>query len=90
MRLPWKRHPDVPAVPRPNYTSIAVMEHDLFGIQPKPGTAAAAIVAMRHIGTCVTHQPVEPTGLGDPAPNGMCHRCGRTMVLNDLGDWAVA
>ena len=49
MRLPWKRRPDALAVPRPNYTAIAVMEHDLFGIQPKPGTAAAAIVGMRHI-----------------------------------------
>ncbi|MEW1754177.1 hypothetical protein [Streptomyces angustmyceticus] len=58
MRLPWKRHPKVPAAPRPNYTSIAVMENDLFGIQPKPGTAAAAIVGMRRIGECLTHQPL--------------------------------
>lgn len=44
MRLPWKRRQ---RAPRPNYTAIAVLEYDLFGVQPEPGTAAAAIIGMR-------------------------------------------
>jgi hypothetical protein len=47
MRLPWKRRQEAP---RPNYTAIAVLEHDLFGIQPAPGTTAAAIIGMRRLG----------------------------------------
>lgn len=90
MRLPWKRRPEAPAAPRPNYTSIAVMEHDLLGIKPEPGTAAAAVVALRQVGTCLTHQPVETTVLNDSARNGMCTRCGRILVLNGEGDWVVA
>jgi hypothetical protein len=50
MRRPWKRRPKAPAVRRPDYTAIAVLEHDLFGIQPKPGTTAAAIIGMRRLG----------------------------------------
>lgn len=50
MRWLWKRRPKAPAVRRPDYTAIAVLEHDLFGIQPKPDTTAAAIIGMRHLG----------------------------------------
>ena len=56
MRLPWKRRQQAP---RPNYTAIAVLEYDLFGIQPAPGTAAAAIIGMRGFGTGMAHQRPE-------------------------------
>ncbi|MGS2592106.1 hypothetical protein [Streptomyces hebeiensis] len=90
MRLPWKRRREQPAVaPRPNYTTIAVLEHDLFGIQPQPGTAAALAIGLRSTGTCFTHKPVETTTLGQAVTNGICSGCGRSMVLNDDGHWAV-
>lgn len=60
MRLPWKRRRDAaPATRRPDYTAIAVMEYDLFGIQPKPGTAAAAIIGMRRLSGIVSPEPDE-------------------------------
>lgn len=59
MRLPWRRRQETAASPRPNYTAIAVMEHDLFGIQPEPGTAAAAIIGMRRLSGIVSPEPDE-------------------------------
>ncbi|MGW1134443.1 hypothetical protein [Streptomyces griseoluteus] len=41
----WRR--PKPRVQRPDYVKIAVLEYELFGIEPKPGTAAAAVVNMR-------------------------------------------
>lgn len=84
MRLPWKRRQAEPVAPRPNYVAIAVLEHDLFGIQPQPGTAAALVVGLRSTGTCFTHKPVETA-----VTNGICSGCGRSMILNDEGRWAV-
>ncbi|MEU5442733.1 hypothetical protein [Streptomyces griseofuscus] len=76
--------------PRPDYVRIAVLEHDLLGIQPRPGTAAALIVKMRRAGTCLAHQPVDTSILGDPAPTGLCGRCGHAMVLGSDGNWTTA
>ena len=72
---------------RPNYTAIAVLEHDLFGIQPRPGTAAALTIALRKVGNCMTHQPVETTTFGQPGQSGLCARCGREMVQDNNGEW---
>ncbi|MER6249400.1 hypothetical protein [Streptomyces griseorubiginosus] len=72
MRLPWRRHPTTALRPRPDYTAIAVLEHDLFGIQPEPGTAAAAIIGMRHLQRTLSPRHVGPefgSGLaGRPSP----------------------
>lgn len=78
MRRLWMRRPKAPAARRPDYTAIAVLEHDLFGIQPKPDTAAAAIIGMRRLGrlaragatTVPAHGgPEHGTGLvGRPSP----------------------
>ena len=57
MRLPWRRHPTTALRPRPDYTAIAVLEHDLFGIQPAPGTAAAAIIGMRNFQARLARSP---------------------------------
>ncbi|MEU5596838.1 hypothetical protein [Streptomyces sp. NPDC020298] len=75
--------------PRPDYTRIAVLEHDLFGIQPEPGTAAALVIGLRRAGTCLTHQPVDTTMLGDPVHVGICARCGTSMTLNEDGHWVT-
>lgn len=90
MRLPWRRRPDPVSRPRPNRTAIAVMEHDLFGIKPGPGSMAALVVALRRTGVCVTHHPVDVTRLGDPRPVGLCTGCGRHMVQGDDGEWTIA
>lgn len=36
-----------PVRPRPDYGRIAVLESELLGIEPEPGTAAAAVVGFR-------------------------------------------
>lgn len=79
-----------PAAPRPNYTAIAILEHDLLGIPPKPGTAAALTIALRRLGDCTTHQPVETTTLGQPGCVGMCTRCGKPMIQGEGGAWTTA
>lgn len=86
---PRRRQPTAPAPERANPTRIAVLEHDLLGIPPEPGSAAALTIAMRRTGKCVEHQPVETTGFGEARPNGLCTQCGVVMVL-DEGEWRVA
>ncbi|MFR9794207.1 hypothetical protein ACL07V_37230 [Streptomyces sp. MB22_4] len=86
----WPRRSRLePPAPRPDPTRIAILEHDLFGIQPQPGTAAALAIGLRRVGACSTHAPVEVTGLGDQTRNGLCTRCGIPVILNDEGDWAA-
>lgn len=85
-----KRPQPAPIWPRPNPTAIAVMENDLLGIPPEPGTAAAVCVALRRAGTCLTHDPIDVTCVDDPGPNAMCAGCGAGMVLGENGAWVVA
>ncbi|MEV5944393.1 hypothetical protein [Streptomyces sp. NPDC051994] len=42
MKWPWRRL----QVPRADPVRIAVLEYELFGIEPKPGTLAAALVGL--------------------------------------------
>jgi hypothetical protein len=42
----WRRPAQVAG--RPDYVQIAMLEHELFGIEPQPGTAAAAVINARH------------------------------------------
>lgn len=82
-----RRKPESPA-PRANPTRIAVLEHDLLGIQPEPGSVAAVTVALRKAAAnCMAHQPVETTTFGDPGPIGLCARCGCSMVQDAGGVW---
>jgi hypothetical protein len=85
-----KRPPLAPVQPRANPTRIAVLEHELLGIPPEPGTAAAVTVALRRAGTCLNHDPVDVTCVDDPGPNAMCAGCGAAMVLGAQGSWVVA
>lgn len=84
----WSRRP-APARPRANLTTIAVLEHDLLGIPPEPGTTVAPAIALRRLGTCFEHQPVETTELGEQ-PRGICARCGTAMIQDDGGRWRTA
>jgi hypothetical protein len=86
---PRRRPPAAPEPERANPTKIAVLEHDLLGIPPEPGSAAALVVAMRRPASCVEHEPVETTGFGEARPNGLCTRCGVAMVLEE-DEWRVA
>lgn len=92
MRLRWpgRRDPLPVPAPGPDYAAIAVLENDLLGIAPAPGTAAALTVALRRTGTCLTHKPIDTTCFSDPRPTGVCEGCGRSMVRNDDGEWTIA
>jgi hypothetical protein len=85
----FRRRPAPPPEDRSNPTRIAVLEHDLLGIKPEPGTAAALAVALRRTGTCITHTPVETTALSGSQPTALCTGCGANMVETGHG-WTVA
>lgn len=75
---------------RPNPDYIAVLEHDLLGIVPEPGTPAARAVALAKPvdrTTCPHEDVIDVTQLGQARPTGMCQRCGADMVESDEGDW---
>jgi hypothetical protein len=88
VRLRFRRHPQPEQPEQVNHTHIAVLEHDLLGIKPEPGSMAALAIALRRTGTCLKHQPVEVTSLEDPRRNAICSGCGTTMVENN-GEWTV-
>lgn len=82
----WPRKPrSAPATPtRANTTRIAVLENDLLGIPPKPGTAAAAVLTLRQAGTCIEHDPLDVAEFGKPPGTQIiCGRCGRKLELVD-------
>lgn len=60
MKLWPRRSSRQTQAPRPDYTTIAVLEYDIFGIQPAPGTAAAAIIGMRRLGSALAQPPTGP------------------------------
>jgi hypothetical protein len=45
----WRRRTEQARRQVPDRLRIAELEWELFGIQPTPGTAAAAAVGMRHL-----------------------------------------
>lgn len=88
MRIRRRKAEPQPAPPRPNYTAITVLEHDELGIQPEPGTVAAAVIALRKaVASCTTHQPVDTTPFAQVGRSGMCARCGCDMVQDGDGEW---
>lgn len=87
---PRRRPAPAPARPRANPTRIAVLEHDLLGIPPQPGTAAALAIALRRTGTCLEHDAADVTGFGDARPSAVCVRCGVHLVQGEGGGWAPA
>lgn len=90
---PLRHRPRPPSAPPPraNPTRIAILEHDLLGIPPQPGTAAAAVIALRRTGTCIQHQPVDVGTLGDlPGTRILCTGCGNHLVGTEDGRWRIA
>lgn len=94
--------PVAPVVlPRPDYGRIAVLEYDLLGIEPEPGTAAATAVGARLASrrlreamarpvdraACPHSNVVDTTRLNDTRSRGMCTRCGAPAVQGDDGSW---
>ncbi|MGW4028230.1 hypothetical protein ACWEFL_02740 [Streptomyces sp. NPDC004838] len=77
------------STPRPDYTRIAVLEHDLLDISPPPGSPAALIIHLRSTGTCLNHTPVATTTVGAPTPTALCARCGHCLINQD-GTWQTA
>jgi hypothetical protein len=70
---------------------LAVLEYDLLGIAPSPGSAAAAVIALRRIGPCTEHQPVDVGTLADePDTVMLCTRCGDHLMPGEDGGWQDA
>ncbi|GHB55579.1 hypothetical protein GCM10010331_49260 [Streptomyces xanthochromogenes] len=51
MKWPWRK----PPAPRADLVRIAVLEFELFGIEPKPGTLAAALVGLNQFSGAMAH-----------------------------------
>lgn len=69
---------------------IAVLEHDLLGIHPEPGTPAARAVALAKPidqTACPHDDVIKTTGMGQARPTGLCGHCGAGMVADDAGEW---
>lgn len=62
MKLWPRRTRPAPPAPRPDHTRIAVLEYDLFGVQPKPGTVAAAVIGLRQLSVALrADDPGDPS-----------------------------
>lgn len=75
---------------RVNPDRIAVLEHDLLGIIPEPGTPAARAVALAKPidqDACPHEDVIDVTELGMARPTGLCGMCGADMVADDDGEW---
>lgn len=59
MRLWPRRSRPVPPEPRADHVQIDVMEYELFGIEPKPGTMAAAVIGLRQLGAVLRNDAPE-------------------------------
>lgn len=94
MRLPWTRKPPQP---RPDHATIAVLEYELLGVEPEPGTSAAAAVGMRRLANalrapmdaarCLHAEIASIQCLGESRDSGLCCACGCSMVRSDEGEW---
>ena len=79
-----------PPQPRANPNRIAVLEHDLLGIIPEPGTPAARAVALAKPvdqDACPHDEVIETPEMGQARNIGLCRRCGADMVETDDGYW---
>ena len=80
-----------PPIERPDPNRIAVLEHELLGITPEPGTPAAhAVARSRPVDkdSCPHDYIIEVTELGQARRTGLCEACGAWMVATDEGGWA--
>lgn len=85
-----RRAVEQPPRPRPDPDRIAVLENELLGIAPEPGTRAARAVALAKPvdqEACPHDDVIETTELGQARATGICGPCGAAMVATDSGDW---
>ena len=78
------------AGPRSNPDRIAVLENELLGIVPEPGTSAARAVALSkpvNQKVCPHDDVIDVTELGQARRTGLCRHCGADMVAEDSGAW---
>jgi len=88
----WKRRSteQPPPPKRANPDRIAVLESELLGVTPEPGTPAARAVALARPvdqDRCPHDDIIDITELAQARPTGLCQRCGAGMVATDEGDW---
>ncbi|MFF3492851.1 hypothetical protein ACFYWS_16000 [Streptomyces sp. NPDC002795] len=82
-----------PHLELPGLQHVSVLEHDLSGIEPEPGTPAACAAALaRPVEQDVCpHEDVmdlmDVTQFGQTRPAGMCTHCGADVVETGEGLW---
>lgn len=89
----WRRPQPTTALPapRPDYLAIAVLEHDEYGIQPEPGTAAALVIGLRAAAKAdCSHAGVTAVPTLKQRSAGICVRCGTNMIEDQDGRWRIA
>lgn len=85
MKWPWRRSSRTPERPalRADPVKVAVLEHDIWGIQPEPGTMAAAVIGLRALIGCREHE-LEDAGTWGTGPGvQLCVRCGQFVAPED-------
>lgn len=86
----WHQEAEQPPQPRPDPDRIAILENELLGIAPEPGTRAARAVALAKPvdqEVCPHDDVIETAELGQVRATGICGACGAAMVATDEGDW---
>jgi hypothetical protein len=85
-----RRSSEQHAQEHPDPDRIAVLEHELLGITPEPGTRAARAVALAtpvDQEACPHDDIIDISEMGTTRRTGLCGPCGASMVANDEGDW---
>ncbi|MFI5658821.1 hypothetical protein [Streptomyces sp. NPDC051684] len=95
MPLWYRRHrrphtPDTQQVEHPDLHHTAVLEHDILGIEPEPGTPAAYAAALSlplDNDACPHEDVMDVVLLGQGRSTGMCAGCDIDIVETDEGLW---
>lgn len=57
---PWpRRKRSVPVAVVPDRVQIAILEYELYGVEPQPGTTAAAVIGVRRLGAALRGDAAE-------------------------------
>lgn len=81
---------DTQRLAHPDLNRIAVLEHDLLGIEPEPGTPAAFAAALGRPldqDACEHEDAMDVIPLGQGRSTGMCAGCDVDIVETDEGLW---
>ena len=86
----WPRRKQTTPAERPDRRRIAVLESELLGVEPEPGTPEAHAVAMAKPvdqAACPHGAVIETREMGDKRSQGICAACGAQFVESDDGTW---